>query len=264
MMTIREDINKMQIMLHKSGVYSMSVMHIHDAFEIFITEESDRSYMLEDKLIHLRPRDVLLINRNKAHYAFGGYGTGTVIEFPEAYVKSFFTDTAMNAVMTCFEKSVIRVRQGDFPTLLSLAEKLYEDPNDFLAFGGLLTVLKNNMSRNTYDLQSSKSRGSDILDYITENYMTIESLDEVAGRFYISSEYLCRIFKNHTGTSIIKYINVLKIHYSLNLMANKELTLTEIAKESGYDTLSNFSKNFRGVMGVYPSEYRKSLQNEEK
>ena len=45
-----------------------------------------------------------------------------------------------------------------------------------------------------------------ILDYIRDNLAEPLTLDQIAGRFFISKHYLCRIFKSATGFSVMEYI----------------------------------------------------------
>ncbi len=256
-MPLREHIEGLHATSHFSGNRIMPDMHSHNAYEIFILEEGDRSYVVEDKLVYLRPRDVILLKPDVIHCGVGGTYICSPLEIPESYLARFFTDYGIELITKCFDKNVIRVRQSDFEQLLSCVEKLSVDNEDISSLVQLLTILENNMSRVTYDLQNTGSIASDVVDYITENYKTIDKLDTIADRFYISKQYLCNLFKQHTGTSIIKYINILKIHASFELLSQKNLTMAEIAEKSGFSSLSYFSKTFKSVTGVSPLKYSK-------
>ncbi len=257
-MSFRETINGLNIVTHYKGSRIMPDMHYHNAYEIFIVEEGDRSCVVEDKLVYLRPRDVILIKPDVIHCAVGGKYICTAIEISEEYLRKFFSELGIEQITKCFDKSIIRVRSGDFETLLALCEKLAAARNDISTLVQMLSLLEGNMSRETYDLQNTGSMASDIVDYITENFKTIDNLDMVAEKFYISKQYLCNLFKEHTGTSIIKYINILKIHASFELISSKNLTMAEVAEKSGFSSLSYFSKTFKSVTGVSPLKYSKT------
>ncbi len=254
----RDYFEGLQISIHSAGNYKMPNMHYHDAYEIYILEDGDRSYVVEDRLLHLRPRDVLLIKPDKIHCTAGGTFVRTLVTFTDKYLYRFYNENGINSITKCFEKDIIRVRESDFEMLLFLVKKLYDDENDILAFSHLLSILENNMSRSTYDLKNTGSKISDIVDYITENYKTIDNLDMMADKFYISKQYLCNLFKECTGTSIIKYINILKIHSSIEMLAAGKLSMAEIAEKSGFKSLSNFSKTFKSVTGMSPLKYSKT------
>ncbi len=259
----KEHIEGLEILLHRAGNYTMPGMHYHDSFEIVILEDGDRSYMLEDQLIYLKPRDVLLIKRNELHCSVGGTYKSSNLTFEKKHLLKFLSEHGVDVLTKCFEKTVIRVREKDFGLLISLMERLYANKDDFFSLVGVLNILESNMTRKTYDLQNINHKVADIVDYITENYMSIDNLDAIADKFYISKQYLCNLFKEYTGTSVTKYINMLKIHASFELITQKELTLTEIAEKCGYSSLSYFSKQFKSITGVSPLNYMKNESKDE-
>jgi len=77
----------------------------------------------------------------------------------------------------------------------------------------------------------------------------------------LSSEHLCRSFKKHLSTTPTAYINNLKLTYAANLLLRTDMTVTEIAFETGFDSLSYFHKRFKQSFGHTPSEHRTNHQN---
>ncbi len=259
-MSFREYIDGINVLVHHKDNFIMPEMHFHSAYEIYIAE-ADRTFMVEDKLIYLKPRDVLLLKPDVIHCTVSETSNFSLIETPESYLEKFFTEDAILVFTECFEKSVVRVRLSDFEILLSLVEKLNENNNDIFSLVEVLRILKDNMSRKNYVSNDKFSLASNIVDYITENYKSIENLDDIAKKFHISKQYLCNLFKEQTGTSIKKYINILKIHASLELLSNKKLSMEDIAKQSGYSSLANFSKTFKAIIGTSPLKYSKTQKN---
>ncbi len=246
----------LDIELHKSGNLNMQRYHYHDSYEIYLLEVGERSYMLVDQLVNLQPRDVFLIKPDIPHYTFNGTYTCSTVTFSYRYLHKYFTDDAIKSLLSCFEKSVIRVRERDFPFLVSLTEKLHDDESDIFLFMQILLILKQNMHRKNYTPEASNSKVEDILNYITENYKTINNLDIVANRFYISKRHLCDLFKAHTNTSVFKYINILKVHSAFEFLLETDMSMSEIAEKSGFSSLTNFSKIFKSYTGVSPLKYR--------
>ena len=259
-MSFKENILDLNVTVHQTNGGIMPDMHYHTAHEIYISE-SERTFLITDQLVHLRERDVLLIKPNVVHCGINAALSYSLIELPDVYFNKFFTDYGRDLVTACFEKNVIRVRESDFKTLISCAEKLQENNDDILSLTQLFLILKNNRSRATH-AESTDSLASNIVDYVTENYKSIESLDVIANAFYISKGYLCRLFKEHTGTSINKYINLLKINTSLEIISHKNLSMEEISRQSGFNSPANFSKTFKTVIGIPPLKYQKD--NEKK
>ncbi len=253
----QHDIDGLLIM-HKSGDYKMPKMHYHNAYEFGFLESGKRSYMIKDELIHLKPHDAYLVDKNTIHRSIGGNFVITMVEFTEEYLRNFFSEYSIESITECFKNAVLHIKESDFEELISLVYRLEKDENDFLALSQIIDILKTNLSRKNYDPKSADDRIAFIIDYISENYKRIDSLDTIADKFYISKSYLCRLFKGNSNISIMKYINTLKVNLSIEFLSDKSLTMAEVAEKSGFGSLSHFSKTFNSIMGMSPSAYRKS------
>ena len=90
---------------------------------------------------------------------------------------------------------------------------------------------------------------------ISQNKNT--NVEEVANSLCMSSRQLHRKLKALTGYASSAYILRLKIRKACELMdADAEMSLTDVAYQSGFDTYSNFSRSFKNVCDISPSKYR--------
>jgi len=94
------------------------------------------------------------------------------------------------------------------------------------------------------------------LVYLSSNYNNNISLDTLSDYIGISSSHLCRIFKRHTGVTITNYINQLKCYSSIPFILNG-IPITEIAFKVGYNDSNYFSRVFKEIIGVSPSNFSK-------
>ena len=97
-----------------------------------------------------------------------------------------------------------------------------------------------------------------LLDWIEENFaepITLEMLSQKAG---LSRKYLCRIFKEYTGKTVIDYLNELRIDNACHEIAVKGLSITQAAYDSGFNDLSYFCKVFKRYKGITPRTYKKT------
>ncbi len=99
-----------------------------------------------------------------------------------------------------------------------------------------------------------------VTDYIKNN-LTADDLSEsaMADMAGISKEYFSRIFRNITGTNYSKWLNIIRLEKATELLADKSLTLTEIAMRSGFQSISSFNRVFHAEKGMAPGEYRALL-----
>ena len=73
----------------------------------------------------------------------------------------------------------------------------------------------------------------------------------------MSPDYFRKAFKQIIGISPLKYINSLRIHYATALMYNPSLSIADIAQQTGFNDLNNFTRIFTSIHGMAPSVYRK-------
>ena len=99
----------------------------------------------------------------------------------------------------------------------------------------------------------------EIADYLSRHCEQPLSLDELAGRFYLSKYYACRAFKEVTGYTISEYVNIHRIQRAKRYLEETTLSISEIADMVGYGTMTHFEKTFKIYMTISPLKYRKTL-----
>ncbi len=98
-----------------------------------------------------------------------------------------------------------------------------------------------------------------VLDHIELHYaeeITLAGLAELMGT---SPSYFSRLFRNEVGIPLFEHVNRTRIRKACILLRNPELSVTRIAFDVGYNSVSFFNRYFRRVMNVSPREYRRYL-----
>ena len=101
-----------------------------------------------------------------------------------------------------------------------------------------------------------------IKDFLSENIDSSLTLDEICAHFNVSKSYLCQLFKNETGHSIIDYFIDLKISAAKKLIRAGELNFSQISEKLGYSSIHDFTRSFRKKANLTPTQYRKSIRND--
>ena len=94
----------------------------------------------------------------------------------------------------------------------------------------------------------------EILSYINTHIQDDLSLDRLSSHFYLSTSYICRIFKAATGTTINKYITAKRITLSKSLLS-QGYSVNEACEACGFNDYSNYLKAFTRAVGVSPKKY---------
>lgn len=100
--------------------------------------------------------------------------------------------------------------------------------------------------------------------YIREHSHEDLSLDELAAMVDLSPFYISRIFKEEMGINYIDFLTACRIEKAKTLLAGSELSLKEITFKVGYHDPNYFSKVFKKVEGISPSDYRKTIYTPKK
>ncbi len=84
------------------------------------------------------------------------------------------------------------------------------------------------------------------------------SLDDVAGRLFISPNYLRSLFKQQVGESFVEYLTRRRMEQARILLDDITLKVHQIAETVGYDDQHYFSICFKKYYGLTPSDYREA------
>lgn len=93
--------------------------------------------------------------------------------------------------------------------------------------------------------------------YLDEHYQERLTLEGVANSFYVNKSYLARLFKAQVGVTLTAYLQQVRITHAKRMLRFSEMSVEEIGLACGVGELSYFSRVFKRLEGVSPSEYRR-------
>ncbi len=106
-----------------------------------------------------------------------------------------------------------------------------------------------------------KCRIEAIHRYISENYTEKILLDNICFIFGINKTALCQDFKNEYKTTVLNFINSLKVREAKALLRENKLSVTEISEKLGFNSIHYFSRLFKKTTGHSPKEYSESIRS---
>lgn len=145
-------------------------------------------------------------------------------------------------------------------------EKIYEDINDSETLDqvvGCIDVFSSEMQEHIKD-NSSETRNEIIknaLLFINYNYNKELTLISVAKNINVNPSYLSRLFSNETGKNFIDYLTELRIGKAKKLLADSNLTTTDIGLKIGYSNPKYFNRVFKKCTGQTPYNFKKQVNN---
>lgn len=245
-------------------------MHIHDCYELYYSISGGKQFLIDNCFYSIAPGDLFIINQFEPHKLTqidNLVHERIVLSVHPDFVKQLSTpNTDLDYCFTTrgehfqHKLSLNREQQKRFLYLvgkITSAKGYAADIIEQAAFLELL-VLINKLSlegaAQTDTDYKYNHQVDDILAYINRNISQPLSVEQLAGHFFLSESYICRIFKAATGTTIGKYITARRISIAKALLT-EGVSVGEVYERSGFSDYSNFFKAFTKAVGVSPKKY---------
>lgn len=114
---------------------------------------------------------------------------------------------------------------------------------------------------------SSRAEGliQSIHNCIKANLAGDLSLQSIADKFYLNPAYLSRFYKQHTGTTLSETITGSRMALAKKMLEKQDIKISQIARDTGYESAAYFTRVFRKREGMSPQEWReKNIQGSER
>ena len=103
-----------------------------------------------------------------------------------------------------------------------------------------------------------------IVKYLSNNYMNKVSLQEIADKEFLSSQYLSYKIKDILGHGFNEYLNQIRVEESTKLLLDSDRNISEISEEVGFSHVRYYNKHFKLHYNCTPMQYRKKYKVSEK
>ena len=140
-------------------------------------------------------------------------------------------------------------------SLKGMAAELYYIAGAYALMSAVLEMGNGRLPKKSTDYKSIVR----VIQYIDDNFSQTIKLAELSRLANMSATKLKKLFRQFTGCTITEYILSKKTDYASHLLADSDLSIEELAKKVGVDTVAGFSTSFKKQTGIPPSEYRKQI-----
>lgn len=239
-------------------------MHYHEHLELLYIIEGTGLVTYDTTSFPIKPHDLVIINSNVLHSI---QITSPILDYYCLILDKSFCESLDIPI----EKvSFHHLLEDDILTshILAIAKEMttestYYKPMVKASATQILIELCRNYTLSTTDLIASSSHPrllivKQSINYIKAHFLSELSIDEICHQVGFSKYYLCHVFKEITGHTLLDYINFLRCEHARKLIYSGYYNVSEAALQSGFNNLSYFSKTYHKHMGVLPS---KDLQN---
>ncbi|HYG40599.1 MAG TPA: AraC family transcriptional regulator [Cytophagales bacterium] len=256
--------------------------HFHSEYQIFTVLKGTGTRFIGDYVSPFKAGDLVFTGPDLPHlwrsdpeYFQGDkelWTEGIVIYFQENFLgDEFLQKKEMFKIKQLFIKAKLGIEILGKTSIE--ARQLMHNLLKMEDFEGILSLLKLlNLLANTseYNLLSSAGysnslkpsdteRMNKVHEYVMKNFREKISLEEAAAIASMTPPAFSRYFKVHANKTFLDFITEIRIGYSCKLLIDKNWNVSQVCHESGFQTLSNFNRQFKAVTHYSPLEYRRKF-----
>jgi len=222
--------------------------HKHTRYQLTYVAEGYQYFHIEKKIYLVPQNHIIWIPTGKEHRTTSEAKMVhlMVVLFNSVPDDDFYKNVHVSLAPTVLKEMLLYAAKWN--------KVLIEDNEQQLFLKAMLQSLPNFCEENN-GLQipvPTDSRLIPICNYINTNYKSGFDSEDLATKAKMSVRTLQRIFKHETGITLQKYVQLIRILKSIELIDSQQYTLSEIAYQVGYQSLSAFTSSYSSIMKTKP------------
>lgn len=256
--------NSLVLSAEYSDTMRHKAFHFHDCHQILYVTEGKIRITVSGKTYTASKGTIVLISRFEEHsiqvesscyhrYALrirpdinqSDLGFSLLVNRPENFQHTILLDkhSGADALMA----GILKEYRADHP----MKEKML----DLLLQQLLITILRAQPQTVPYREEEFHLVREVQLLFET-NYQAEHSLEALSHQFHISQSHLSHLFKKVTGSSVKGYLVSCRFAAAKRYLAETDFEIGKIVELCGFSDSSNFSRSFKAVTGMTPSDFR--------
>ena len=261
-----------EVVYRNESTKSPVLPHTHNALEIYFTLSDLPDVLLNNKVSEVSKNSLIIIPQNHVHQLFNQklkVYERYIITINTLWLKKVFSNSQniMDYAISSNHPIIIPLTEHKasiLKTTLEVNYKLftYKTLYDYTIFFTLLEILDSIIQENLQKNESSKRlitpsqrQINRIIEFINENISEPITVQQIADEIHLNKDYMARLFKEHTHSTLGHYISVQKISLAQTMLSQGN-TVTQVQEKLGFSSYAYFHKFFKKMTGLSPSKYR--------
>lgn len=250
--------------------------HVHDGVELYLSLSPLPDILLGNRVVSAEPGTLILIPPFCVHRLFD-----RTDELYDRYILSLKA-AWLDSLFPGENGQYFYLRDSEQPLLLfpsgSLLHTMQKTLDELLSFQGEcsfssikclmefmtlvdgLVSLHDSGNGKKLRISTTQQTVTDMIRYLDEHIGETVSLRDLSRRFTYNPDYISRIFKKHTNTTVSGYIVLRKMARARQLLS-EGYTVTQAQLMTGYSSYAHFARTFKEQVGVPPAAFRNSHLN---
>ena len=231
----------------------VSALHFHKNMELIYVMEGHLEVTVNGISQRLEPGMMALVLTNQIHgFTPAPAAKFWVTVFSEEYVPLFAAE------MKGKQGKTFVFAPSEAVTMLLKAKLIDQESSRLLRKACFYAVCEEYAASVDMEPRSNKTDFvvGRFLDYVAENYTKELSLRQLAQEFGYEYHYFSRLLSQQYGIRFNQLINRYRVEAAVHWMEDPEISITEAAEKSGFQSIRSFNHIFKEHLGCSPKEYR--------
>ncbi len=246
------------------------VPKINRGVQIVLVISGELKIETSDRFYHLFENDVLVINRNQLYEAQGNEENKVMIlSISDGFMEDHYAEYH-NQRFECYSREIDLGREEMVLAIRKLLTNVmisyYRQDECYLIevqsyICQILLILIRSFKQEGSVIQkidTADRRLLQIIDYMEKNYDQMITLEEVANKYFLSTSYLSRYFKQKMGMGFSRYLMNIRLGHSMKDLLYTDDSISQIAMNNGFPNTNRFHPFFKETYQMTPHEYRKT------
>lgn len=255
------------------------VNHYHDFCELVIVTRGTAMHRLEESSFPVTAGDVFLLQGRQSHYFHDRKNLELInimydpaqIGLPEAELRKLPGYCAMFMLEPSYRRrhrfaSRLHLQRIPLARAEQLADEMEKECADKAAgyeaalrakLIELIVYLSRTYSSSETTEAHALLRVGHVIGALENDFAKDWKLEDLQQIAHMSRSNLMRVFREATGVAPIEYLLRLRIQKAMKLLRSTDLSVTEIALQTGFNDSNYFARQFRKITGCSPVKYRK-------
>ncbi len=283
--TIPVSYDKTVIVKDEQLPYFYPYLHRHEEIQLTFVQKGEGTLLVGNNMYTFSANEVYLIGANMPHVFksdptyFDEKGDKEV----QSITIFFNTNGKLSSLFDLPELKNVQSFLSSFCSGFRVPTESFSDISDqiisikytsgldqLMLFFQLLKSLSNLENINSLCSDSQPDIASDfdgmriskIYSYITQNYNRDLTLEEVAASAFMTPPAFCRFFKKHTQVTFVSFLNDIRINEARKKLIEGSFdSVSSIAYDCGFNSITNFNRVFKSTTGKSPREYLNDFMN---
>ena len=255
---------------HVENNFSMDRPHYHDTYEIMLIESGERNITIENVKKHLTAGDMIFIEPYIMHIAESEQEKSCrryTMNIFAPIMSSILSDNDIKRLLGGTNTFVTHLDEKELDTAIHILDRIYNYFNRkdkdakkliYCAIYEIIDfVYRIRPTDSMFTHHTENNAVLKALQYVHTNYYEQINLDFVADYVNMSKSNFCLVFKKTIGETFADYLNHVRVSHVHRLLLETDLSLKEIAENTGFTTASYMTSVFKKFNNITPSKLRK-------